>query len=148
MVREPVQRPACSRCPLPTVPAAAAASAERGPPRRLPVGADGRREGVEAHVECDGQRVRHARAAHARAGLHLAVGGEAPRLHGLEHLVRDRVHLEHGVHHLVLLLEPAVLAELATGEPQRQADVHRAFVGADADAGERPESVPGSYALK
>ena len=100
----------------------------------LAVRPDGGREGVEAQVERNGHGVRRGLAPDAGAGLHLAVGGQPPRLPRLEHLVRDRAHLEHGVHHLALLLEPAVLAQLAAGEPQRQADVHRALVGADADA--------------
>ena len=104
---------------------------------RLPVRADGGGDGVEAHVEGHGDGPGRRLTAHARTRLHLALHAEVPRLQRLEHLVADRADLEHGVDHLALLLDPAVLAETAVGQPQRQADVHRPLVGPDADAAEQ-----------
>ena len=114
-----------------------------GTAARLPVGADGGGDRVEAHVERHRNRVRRRVTAHARARLHLAVHGQVPRLQRLEHLVADVADLQHGVDHLALLLDPAVLAELAARQPERHADVHRPLVGADADAGEEPRVRPG-----
>ena len=119
-----------------------------GAAARLAIGADGGREGVELHVERDGDGVGRRLTPRARAGPHLAVHGQAPRLQRFEHLVADVADLEHGVDHLPLLLTAAVLTQLTAGQPQRHADIHRPLVGPDADAAEEARVGPGSYALK
>ena len=141
-VSVPVQRPACSRCPLPTVPAAAAASADFGPPLGCPSVPMAGVTASKRTSRATGTGRVAVSPAHARARLHLALHGQAPRLQRLEHLVAHRADLEHGVDHLPLLLDPAVLAQLAVGQPERQADVHRPLVGPDADPAEQPRVRP------
>ncbi len=104
---------------------------------RLAVGAHRGRDGVEAQVERDGNRTRLGAAGATRARLDLALHGQSPRLQRLEHLVAHGPDVEHRVDHLPLLFDPAVLAQLAAGEPERHADVHRPLVGTNADAGEQ-----------
>src|SRR5205807_9164136 len=53
-------------------------------------------------------------------------------------LVSDASDLEAGVDHLGLVAHAAHDRQLGAREPGRQTHVHRALVGADADAGEEP----------
>ena len=112
-----------------------------GPSARLTIGADGRGDGVEAHIEGQMDRVRCliagvVQSSRARSGGHLGVHGEAPRPECFDHFVTDGTDLQHGVDHFTLFLDRSVRGQLAPGQPDRHAHIHRPFVGADPDAGE------------
>ena len=69
--------------------------------------------------------------------LGVDVGGEVPGREWLDAFVADATDVEAGVDHLLLFLDRDHMRELVVGEPHRQADVHRAFVGPHADAREQ-----------
>ena len=132
---------------MPTVPDAAAASLDLGPPPGWPsvptAGVMASKRDVERHLDGVRLGLGLGPALAAGAGRDGVVHGEAPGLEGFEHLVADGADLEVAVDHLALLLDEAVLAELAARQPQRHADVHRPLVGPDPDAGEEPRVAPG-----
>jgi hypothetical protein len=80
--------------------------------------------------------------------LGVGVGHEPPGGHRLDPNVADAADVEVVVGHHGLGADTADVGDAAAGQPHRQADVDRALVGADADAGEQPGVRPGVVAVE
>src|SRR5207249_2802703 len=127
--------PAARLLEVPLADARARGGARPGAGAALAVAADRGRERVEDEVEGDARGARRAAPAEvAHAGL--GVARDAPLRHGAEALVADAGHGEVAVGHLVLRADAVDGREFRSGEPDREADVHRALVWSDADARE------------
>src|SRR5438876_10693213 len=117
--------PAAGLLEMPRADACARGGARPGAGAALAIAADRGRERVEDEVEGDARGARRAAPAEvAHAGV--GVARDAPLRHGVEALVADAGHGEVAVGHLVLRADAVDGRELRSGEPDREADVHRA----------------------